>query len=75
MNDLEQYHELWTLYADLLENFSKVDFTSLEVSKLTFIPKKQINKLLHQLIHEGVVQISEKVPTKPTIYKLAELIQ
>ena len=72
---LKLHHELWTFYGDLLDNYQNKNFTSLEVSKLTFVPKRQINKLLHQLIHEGVVQIAQKVPTKPTVYRLVGLIE
>ena len=70
MTELEKHHQIWDLYGELLYGFGSIPFTAKEVSKMTLINKKEVNQILHILIHEGVVQIVEKIPTKATVYKL-----
>ena len=70
MTELEKHHQIWDLYGELLYGFGNIPFTAKQVAEATHIDKKEINKALHRLIHEGVVKIVEKTPTQATVYKL-----
>ena len=70
-DNLALHHEIWDLYADLLEHFPDQVFSATAVAKKVKKNRKQVNRILHRLVQQDAVEILERDPYGCAIYQLS----